>query len=78
VTDAVATPCIVVATLRHGTAVNLVGVSIFKVTMMMYLFWTPFNVLPGPRAKKVFRILDANAIYLLNAGTYKTIALSVL
>jgi len=76
---AAVTPYMVVMAVRHGTAANVVGVSVFAATMMlMYLFSTLYHALPGPRVKKVFRILDHNAIFLLIAGTYTPIVLGVL
>ena len=76
---AVATPWLIVAAVDKGTAANVVGVSVFAATMMlMYLTSTLYHALPHPRAKKVFRILDHNAIYLLIAGTYTPIVLGVL
>ena len=74
-----ATPCLIVSAVNRGTVASVVGVSIFAATMMlMYLTSTLYHALPGPRVKKVFRILDHNAIYLLIAGTYTPIVLGVL
>ena len=72
-------PCLISAAVDRGTVANVVGVSIFAATMMlMYLTSTLYHALPFPRTKKVFRILDHNAIYLLIAGTYTPIVLGVL
>lgn len=74
-----ATPYLVAAALNRGTTASVVGVSVFAATMMlMYMTSTLYHAIPGPRAKKVFRILDHNAIYLLIAGTYTPILLGVL
>lgn len=79
VAAAVATPYLVAAALNRGTTAAVVGVSVFAATMMlMYMTSTLYHAIPGPRAKKVFRILDHNAIYLLIAGTYTPILLGVL
>lgn len=79
VAAAVATPYLVAAALNRGTTATVVGVSVFAATMMlMYMTSTLYHAIPGPRAKKVFRILDHNAIYLLIAGTYTPILLGVL
>ena len=76
---AAATPCLIVSAVNRGTVASVVGVSIFAATMMlMYLTSTLYHALPQPRVKKVFRILDHNAIYLLIAGTYTPIVLGVL
>ncbi len=75
----VATPYLVAAALNRGTTATVVGVSVFAATMMlMYMTSTLYHAIPGPRAKKVFRILDHNAIFLLIAGTYTPILLGVL
>ena len=44
---------------------------IYGVTLMlMYLFSTLYHSIPHEKTKKVFRILDHEAIFLLIAGTY--------
>jgi hemolysin III len=74
-----ATPCLIASAVNRGTTASVVGVSVFAATMMlMYLTSTLYHALPGPRAKKVFRILDHNAIYLLIAGTYTPLLLGVM
>lgn len=74
-----ATPCLIAAAVNRGTLASVVGVSVFAATMMlMYLTSTLYHALPQPRAKKVFRILDHNAIFLLIAGTYTPILLGVM
>ena len=76
---AAATPCLVASAMERGTTINVVGVSIFAATMMlMYLTSTLYHALPFPRAKRILRILDHNAIYLLIAGTYTPLVLGVL
>lgn len=76
---AAATPWMVATAVKKGSIATVVGVSVFAATMMlMYLTSTLYHALPGPRVKKVFRILDHNAIYLLIAGTYTPIVLGVL
>lgn len=57
----------------QGTAWHVVAGAIFGSTLvLMYTASTLYHALPAtlPRAKKVFRILDHSAIYLLIAGTY--------
>jgi hemolysin III len=72
-------PCLIASAVDRGTVANVVGVSIFAATMMlMYLTSALYHALPSPRVKKVFRILDHNAIYLLIAGTYTPLVLGVL
>ena len=47
-------------------------------TIFMYLSSTLYHFLPENRAKRVFRVLDHEAIYLLIAGTYTPFTLGVL
>lgn len=76
---AVATPFLISAAVNRGTVASVVGVSVFAATMMlMYMTSTLYHAVPGTRVKKVLRILDHNAIYLLIAGTYTPILLGVL
>ncbi len=60
----------VFASLRGG-AWHVVSVSVYGATLvMLYAASTFYHALPQPRAKRIFRILDHSAIYLLIAGTY--------
>lgn len=75
----VATPILIVATARHGSAVNVVGASIFSAAMvLLYFASTLYHALPGKRAKAILRRFDHGAIYLLIAGTYTPFTLGVL
>ena len=61
-----------------GDAWKIVSVSLYGATLiLLYLFSTLYHSFRG-RAKKVFRILDHQAIYLLIAGTYTPYALVTL
>ncbi len=72
------TPFLVVAAIPHGAG-SIVGVSIFAVTMAaLYLASTLYHALPSARAKRVFRVLDHGAIFLLIAGTYTPFTLGIL
>ncbi|MCH7474035.1 MAG: hemolysin III family protein [Gemmatimonadetes bacterium] len=72
------TPFLVVAAIPHGAG-SIVGVSIFAATMAaLYLASTLYHALPGTRAKRVFRVLDHGAIFLLIAGTYTPFTLGIL
>lgn len=65
--------------IQHGDKAELVGASVFSTTMVLvYLTSSLYHAVPGIRAKKIFRILDHGAIFLLIAGTYTPFALSVL
>jgi len=64
------TVLVVMAALR-GTAWHIVSFSIFGVSLiLLYTASTFYHSLTHPRAKRVFKILDHSAIFLLIAGTY--------
>lgn len=72
------TPFLILKALPSGTA-TIVGASIFGATMiLLYLSSTLYHAFPHSRTKKVFRIFDHSAIFLLIAGTYTPFTLSVL
>ncbi len=73
------TPVLLVAAARRGSAAAVVGAAVFATTVvLLYLASTLYHALPRPKAKRVFRVIDHNAIYLLIAGTYTPFALGVL
>jgi hemolysin III len=56
-----------------------VGGAVFGAALiLLYGASTLYHALPQPRAKRVFRVLDHSAIYLLIAGTYTPFALGPL
>lgn len=64
---------------RHGDARSVAAACIYGSTLvLLYLMSTLYHSLPRGGAKRVFRILDHSAIYLLIAGTYTFYTLSVL
>ncbi|MCZ6507648.1 MAG: hemolysin III family protein [Acidobacteria bacterium] len=74
-----AAPILIVAAVWRGSAAGLVGASVFAVTLvMLYFTSTLYHALPRNRAKRVFRVLDHTAIFLLIAGTYTPFTLGVL
>jgi hemolysin III len=74
-----ATPILIVAAVRYGTAWNTVGVSVFAASMIsLYLASTLYHALTNDKAKRFFRILDHSAIFILIAGTYTPFTLGVL
>lgn len=74
-----AIPVLVVSAVRRGGAAGIVGASVFAGTVvLLYLASTLYHALPGNRAKRVFRVLDHSAIFLLIAGTYTPFTLGVL
>jgi hemolysin III len=74
-----ATPFLIMDATRRGDAGFIAGVSIFATTMiLLYLSSTLYHALPAGRAKRVFRIIEHSAIFLLIAGTYTPFTLGVL
>lgn len=75
----VATPFLVAEAIKRGDAGFIAGVSIFAATMvLLYLSSTLYHALPAGKAKRVFRIIEHSAIFLLIAGTYTPFTLGVL
>ena len=63
----------------RGTAWHIVACSVYGATLvLLYLSSTLYHAIQAPRAKRVFRILDHSAIYLLIAGTYTPFVLITL
>jgi hemolysin III len=63
----------------RGTLWHIIGCSIYGVTLvLLYLSSTLYHAIQAPRAKKVFRVFDHSAIYLLIAGTYTPFVLIAL
>jgi len=74
-----AIPTLVASAVRRGSVAGIVGASVFAVTVvLLYLTSTLYHALPRSRAKRVFRVLDHSAIFLLIAGTYTPFTLGVL
>jgi hemolysin III len=72
------TPVIILAALPAGAGA-VVGASIFGATMItLYLVSCLYHAFPHNRAKRLFRIFDHGAIFLLIAGTYTPFTLGVL
>jgi len=72
-------PVLVGSAARRGSVAGIVGASVFAATVvLLYLSSTLYHALPSNRAKRVFRVLDHSAIFLLIAGTYTPFALGVL
>jgi hemolysin III len=72
-------PLLVVAATRSGQLAAVVGASVFASSaVLLYLSSTLYHALPESKAKRVFRVLDHGAIFLLIAGTYTPFTLGVL
>jgi len=74
-----ATPFLIEHAVRRGDAMFILGTSVFAATMvLLYLASTLYHALPVGRAKRVFRVIEHSAIFLLIAGTYTPFTLGVL
>lgn len=69
---------VVLAAVR-GTPRHVVSVSVYGATLvLLYAASTLYHAFRSPRLKRVFKIIDHSAIYLLIAGTYTPFTLVVL
>jgi hemolysin III len=74
-----ATPILIIDAARRGGPASVVGASIFASTVaLLYLASVLYHALPDTRAKRIFRLLDHGAIFLLIAGTYTPFTLGVM
>ena len=72
------TPFLVMEAIPLGAAA-ITGAGIFAMTMiLLYLASTLYHAFPQSKTKRVFRIFDHSAIFLLIAGTYTPFTLTVL
>src|SRR5215216_4533510 len=56
---------------RTGDPSHVVACGVYGATLiLLYLASTLYHSIPWPKAKRVLRVLDHSAIYLLIAGTY--------
>src|SRR3989442_2678236 len=75
----VGVPFLISHAVRRGSTAAVVGTSVFGCTIvLLYLASTLYHALPRTRAKRVFRMLDHEAIFLFIAGTYTPFTLGVL
>ena len=74
-----AVPVLIVAAVRHGSALSIVGAGVYATTLvLLYSASTIYHALPQNRAKQIFRVFDHAAIFLLIAGTYTPFTLGVM
>jgi len=70
---------LVVLASRRGDAWRIVSFSIYGATLfLLYLSSTLYHSFVNPKIKNIFRILDHSAIYLLIAGTYTPVTLTLM
>jgi len=73
------TPFMIIGAVRLGDPAYLVGAAVFCATMIvLYGASMMYHALPRGTAKRVFRVIDHSAIFLLIAGTYTPFTLGVL
>ena len=70
---------LVVLASKRGDAWRIVSFSIYGTTLfLLYLASTLYHSFVNPKIKNIFRILDHLAIYLLIAGTYTPVTLTLM
>ncbi len=75
----IAAPVLIMNAVQRGGATDVIGASVFVSTVgLLYLASVLYHALPPNRAKRIFRVLDHGAIFLLIAGTYTPFTLGVL
>lgn len=75
----VAAPFLVLAAARRGGAAGTVGATVFAgAVVLLYLASTLYHALPRHKARRMFRVIDHSAIFLVIAGTYTPFTLGVL
>lgn len=72
-------PTLVLVAVNGGSARQIVACTVFAATLViLYAASTLYHALPPSRAKRVLRVVDHSAIYLLIAGSYTPFTLGVL
>jgi hemolysin III len=72
-------PVLIVSAMRAGDSAGVVGAAVFAfTTMLLYFTSAVYHALPEGRSKRLFKLLDHSAIYLLIAGSYTPFTLGVL
>jgi hemolysin III len=75
----IALPILVLSAMRIGSTHFMVGAGVFGGTVvLLYLASTLYHSISHEAAKKLFRLFDHSAIFLLIAGTYTPFTLGVL
>jgi len=75
----VGTPLLLLHAARSEDGRFMVGASVFCASViLLYLASTLYHALPMGEAKRVFRVVEHSAIFLLIAGTYTPFTLGVL
>ncbi len=75
----VGSPYLIIQAARQGDATFVFATGIFTFTIItLYLASTLYHALPTGQTKRVFRLIEHSAIFLLIAGTYTPFTLGVL
>ncbi|SOD40239.1 PAQR family membrane homeostasis protein TrhA [Nitrosovibrio sp. Nv4] len=75
----VGSPFLITHAARHGDTAFLIGTCLFSATtILLYLSSTLYHAFPAGKTKRVFRVFEHSAIFLLIAGTYTPFTLGVL
>src|SRR6059058_4097875 len=75
----IALPILVLSAIRIGSTHRIVGAIVFGATIiLLYLASTLYHSISHEAAKRVCRLFDHSAIFLLIAGTYTPFTLGVL
>jgi len=73
------TPFLIMKAVKRGDAGVVAAMALFSASMIiLYLASTLYHALPNGKAKRVFRVIEHSAIYLLIAGTYTPFTLGIL
>lgn len=74
-----ATPLLIRSAVHRGSPGSIIGAGVFAGSLLLlYLASTLYHALPQSKGKRVFRVLDHGAVFLLIAGTYTPFTLGVL
>ena len=70
---------LVILASRRGDVWRIVSFSIYGASLiLLYMSSTLYHSFVNPKIKKIFRIIDHSAIYLLIAGTYTPVTLTLM
>lgn len=74
-----ATPYLIMQALRSGVTGFVVGVILYSASLvLLYLSSTLYHAITVGKAKRILKIIEHSAIFLLIAGTYTLLTLGVL
>jgi len=75
----VATPFLIIKAGEARDIWGIIGASVFTASMaLLYLASTLYHALPHGKGKRVFRVIEHSAIFILIAGTYTPFTLGIL